>query len=346
MAKPKLGEKRWSKNLEKEIYISWKEKEVYRFNEDADKPVYSIDTPPPYVNTPVHIGQATTYVLMDMFARYRRMMGYNVLFPLGLDRNGLPIEMAVERKFNIKLKDVPREDFIEKCNTVLEESSLASTESFLHLGIGFNSWKLGNGLGDVYQTDSPDYRALTQETFIDMWQKGLIYEAARINNYCPGCGTTIADAEIEYVELSTTFNDIVFKVKETGEEIIIGTTRPELVCTCGMIIFNPADERYQHLEGMTALSPIYSKKIPIASHPMAEMEKGTGLVMMCSAGDTSDIRFFREMSLKPVIAINKEGRMTAKAGFLDGLAVAEARERMIEELRERGLLVSQKKVMH
>lgn len=346
MAKPKLREKRWSKDLEKEIYTSWKEKQVYRFDEDADKPVYSIDTPPPYVNTPVHIGQATTYVLMDMFARYRRMTGYNVLFPLGLDRNGLPIEMAVEKRFNIKLKDVPREEFIEKCNIVLEESSLASTESFLRLGIGFNSWKLGSGLGEIYQTDSPDYRALTQETFIDMWQKGLIYEAERINNYCPGCGTTIADAEIEYEELPTTFNDIVFKVKETGEEIIIGTTRPELVCTCGMVIFNPMDERYQHLEGMTALSPIYSKEIPIASHPMAEMEKGTGLVMMCSAGDTSDIRFFREMGLNPVIAIDKDGRMNANAGLLEGLAVAEARERMIEELRGRGLLVEQEKVMH
>jgi valyl-tRNA synthetase len=346
MAKPKLREKRWSKDLEKEIYTSWKEKEVYGFDEDADKPVYSIDTPPPYVNTPVHIGQATTYVLMDMFARYRRMTGYNVLFPLGLDRNGLPIEMAVERRFNIKLKDVPREEFIEKCNIVLEESSLASTESFLRLGIGFNSWKLGTGIGEVYQTDSADYRALTQETFIDMWKKGLIYEAERINNYCPGCGTTIADAEIEYEELPTTFNDIVFKVKETGEEIIIGTTRPELVCTCGMVIFNPMDERYQHLEGMTALSPIYDKEIPIASHPMAEMEKGTGLVMMCSAGDTSDIRFFREMGLNPVIAIDKDGKMNSNAGFLEGLAVAEARERMIEELRGRGLLVSQEKVLH
>lgn len=344
--KPRLKEKRWSKDIEKEIYTHWKESEVYRFDKESEKPVYSIDTPPPYVNTPVHIGQATTYVLMDMFARYRRMTGHNVLFPLGLDRNGLPIEMAVEQRFNIRLKDVSREEFLDKCKVVLEESTLASTESFLRLGIGFNSWRVGTGIGEVYLTDSEDYRALTQETFIDLWKKGLIYEAERINNFCPGCGTTIADAEIEYAELPTTFNEIIFRVKETGEEIVIGTTRPELLCTCAMVIYNPADERYQHLEGKTAITPIFNKEVPITPHPMAEMEKGTGLVMMCSMGDTSDIRFFREMRLTPVIAIDKDGRMNPNAGFLEGLTVEEARKRIIEKLRGEGLLVAQKEVLH
>lgn len=340
-----LKEKRWSKEIEREIYEEWKEKEVYKF-EKNDKPVYSIDTPPPYVNTPVHVGQATTYVLMDMFARFRRMIGYNVLFPLGLDRNGLPIEMAAEQRFDIELNGVSREEFIEKCNIVLEESSLASTESFLRLGIGFNSWKIGTGIGEVYLTDSPDYRALTQETFIDLWNKGLIYQDERINNYCPGCRTTIADAEIEYEDLPTTFNDIIFKVKETGEEIIIGTTRPELVCTCRMVIFNPEDERYRHLDGKTAITPIFKREVLMRAHPMADMEKGTGLAMMCSAGDTSDIRFFREMNLQPTIAINADGTMNVHAGFLKGLKVAEARERMIQRLKEEGLLVRQKKIMH
>ncbi|MFQ5801069.1 MAG: class I tRNA ligase family protein, partial [Candidatus Hydrothermarchaeales archaeon] len=287
MIEPRIKEKRWKKDFEKEIYETWKESGAYRFERNSARPVYSIDTPPPYVNTPVHVGQATTYVMMDMFARFRRMTGYNVLFPLGLDRNGLPIEMAVENRFNVRLCDIPREKFIDLCQKVLEESSAETQDSFLRLGIGFNSWEFGNDLGEVYKTDSPDYRALTQETFIDLWNKGLIYEAKRINNFCPGCQTTIADSEIEYKELSTYFNDIIFKVKETGEEIIIGTTRPELVCTCGMVIFNPEDERYRHLEGKTAITPVFEKEVPIRTHPMAEMEKGTGIVMMCSAGDTS-----------------------------------------------------------
>jgi valyl-tRNA synthetase len=346
MPKPKLKEKRWSKETEKQIYLQWKKDKVYAFQPELAKKVYSIDTPPPYVNTPVHIGQATTYVLMDMFARFKRMTGFNVLFPLGLDRNGLPIELAAEKKFNVKLTEMSREKFIDLCQQLLEESSLSSMESFLRLGIGFNSWDIGTGLGEIYLTDSPDYRALTQETFIDLWKKGLIYEDTRINNWCPGCQTTIADAEIEYKELPSAYNDMKFKVKETGEDIIVATTRPELIATCAMVIFHPNDERYQQLDGKTAVTPLYDKEVPIKAHPLAEMDKGTGLAMMCSAGDLSDIRFFREMKLKPVIAINADGTMNKHAGFLKGLKVAEARERVIEELRTKKLLIKQKKTMH
>ena len=116
---------------------------------------------------------------------------------------------------------------------------MESIESFQELGVSFNSWNKGNAIGEMYLTDSKEYRALTQSTFIDLWNKDLIYEDKRINNFCPGCGTTIADAEIIYAEKETLFTDIKFKIKETNEEIVIGTTRPELICSCGMIIFNP-----------------------------------------------------------------------------------------------------------
>jgi len=346
MREPKISGKHWNKDLESPIYESWKKKNRYKFNPNDKKPVYSIDTPPPYVNAPVHIGQSTTYILMDMFARFKRMTGYNVLFPLGLDRNGLPIEMAAEKKFKIRHDELPREEFIKRCKELLEKSSLASVDTFFRTGISFNSWNIGTGIGEIYLTDSDDYRRLTQETFIDLWNDNLIYEDERINNYCPGCKTTIADAEIEYKDIHTFFNDIIFKVKETGEEIEIGTTRPELVCTCGMVIFNPEDDRWKHLEGKTAITPIFEKEIPIKSHPMAEIEKGTGLVMMCSVGDLSDIRFFREMKLEPVIAINQDGKMNENAGFLKGLKVREAREKMIDELKNKSLLVEQKQVVH
>lgn len=340
---------RWDKEMEKPLYEEWKNKKLFAFNRknvDNGKELFSIDTPPPYVNTPVHVGQTTTYVLMDFFARFQRMIGKEVLFPLGLDRNGLPIEMGAEKKYNIKLCNVTREEFIKMCEEMLQEFSLQSVDSFLRCGISFNSWNVGNGIGDVYMTDSPEYRALTQETFIDMWNKGLIYEDERINNYCPGCGTTIADAEIEYAELPTMMNEIVFKVKETQEDVVIATTRPELVCTCAMVIFNPADDRYKYLEGKTAITPLFNKEIPIKASPMAEMEKGTGLVMMCSAGDTHDIQFFREQNLKPVIAINADGRLNEHAEFLKGLYVKEARKKMIELLKEKGLLKKQTSVLH
>ena len=346
MLEPKLKEKSWTKELETPIYKSWKDKQVYKFNEKSKKPLFSIDTPPPYVNAPIHIGQATTYILMDMFARFRRMTGHEVIFPLGLDRNGLPIEVAAEKKFNIKLSSLPRQEAIEKCKTILEESSSESTDTFLKLGISFNSWKKGNHIGAVYETDSPEYRTLTQDTFIDLWHKGLVYEDERISNFCPGCQTPIADSEVEYKDIQTFFNDVIFMVKETGEKIIIGTTRPELISTCGMIIFNPEDKRYHHLKGKTAITPIYHKEVPIQPHPLAQIDKGTGLVMMCSAGDLSDIRFFREMNLQPIIAIEKDGRMNKLSGLLEGLAVKEARKKIIETLKEKKLLTTQKQIMH
>lgn len=345
MKKPKLKSKRWDKSFEKPIYTNWKIQKTYSFKKD-NRPVFSIDTPPPYVNAPVHIGQVTTYNLMDMFARYKRMQGFNVLFPLGLDKNGLPIELAAEKEFKVKLTALPREKALELCSKILEKASLASVESFLRCGISFNDWNIGSGIGEIYETDSDDYRAMTQETFLELWNKGLIYEDSRINNFCPGCQTTLADSEIVYEERQTTFNSIIFKCKETGEDLIIGTTRPELICTCGMIIFNPKDERYKKLAGKTAITPIFEKEVVIKAHPLADPEKGTGLVMMCSAGDLSDIRFFREMNLKPVIAINKDGTMNEHAGFLKGLKVRDAREKIIEELKKKKLLVKQEIINH
>ncbi|MFH0949107.1 MAG: valine--tRNA ligase [Candidatus Aenigmatarchaeota archaeon] len=341
----KINEKSWDKNFEKPIYTEWKNSRSYMFD-DKKRKIFSIDTPPPYVNTPIHIGHAVVYTLMDMFARFKRMKGYNVLFPLGLDRNGLPIEMEAEKKFNVHLHEVERDKFLEMCKKILEESTSASEDYFLQLGISFNSWEVGDKIGDMYLTDSPEYRALTQATFIELWNKGLIYEDKRINNYCPGCRTTIADAEVDYRDIQSNFVKVKFKVEETGEEITIGTTRPELICTCGMVIFNPADNRYSHLEGKHAITPIFEKTVEIRAHPFADMEKGTGIVMMCSAGDSNDIRFFREMKLEPTIAINEDGTMNSNAGFLEGMNIKGARKKIIDELKNLGLVAGEQQIFH
>ncbi len=346
MLTPKIEEKAWTKELEVPIYKGWKTSKVYKFNKNTKKTIYSIDTPPPYINSPVHIGQATTYVLMDMFARFHRMIGDEVLFPLGLDKNGLPIEIAAEKKFNVKLTETPREKFIELCKKILDEAGSATIESFLRLGIGFNSFDKGEGIGEVYETDSNIYRALTQSTFIDLWYNGLVYEDERVSNWDTALQTTIADSEINYEDLPTLFNEIKFKVKETNECIVIGTTRPELISTCGAVIFNPEDKRYKHLKGKTAITPLFEKEVPIFSHPLADIEKGTGLVMMCSMGDLADVRFFREMKIKPTIAIEKDGTMNTNAGFLKGLKVKEARKKIIEDLKQKKLLVNQKQILH
>ncbi|MBT3405407.1 valine--tRNA ligase [archaeon] len=338
--------KNWSPEVEKEIVDKWKKAELFNFDKNTKKKIYSIDTPPPYINAPVHMGHAVTYAFMDMFARYKRMKGFEVLFPLGLDNNGLPIEMGAEKKYKISAFKMGREEFLGYCKKLIDECGVESIDSFARIGISFSSYKEGNFIGAVYKTDSPEYRKLTQATFIELFKKGLVYEDSRINNWDPKLRTTIADSEIEYKDLSSNFNDIKWKVKETGEEIIIGTTRPELICTCGMVIFNPKDERYKHLGGKTVISPIFEEEIKIKSHPLADIEKGTGIAMMCSAGDLSDIQFFREQGLEPRIAIGKDGRMNEQAGVLKGLKVREAREKIIELLREKNLLVKQEKISH
>lgn len=338
-------EKNWTIETEKKIISGWKKSELFRFDEKAKK-IYSIDTPPPYVNAPIHIGQAVTYCYMDFFARYKRMKGFEIIFPLGLDNNGLPIEMATEKKFGVNPFQIGRDKFIEYCKKLLEQAGVESIDTFEKLGISFTSYKEGNHIGSVYKTDSPKYRKVTQATFIDLFKKGLVYEDTRINNWDPKLQTTIADSEIEYKDIPSTFNYIKWKVKETGEEIIIGTTRPELICTCGMVIFNPDDKRYKHLKGKTAISPLFNKEITIKPHPLADIEKGTGLVMMCSAGDLSDIQFFREQNLIPIIAINKDGTMNDHSDFLKGLKVKDARKKIIDKLKEKKLIVKQESITH
>jgi valyl-tRNA synthetase len=343
---PRIAEKHWSRTHEPALYRKWKESGDHRFDPSSGKPIFSIDTPPPYVNTPIHIGQAFTYVMMDMFARFHRMAGDEVLFPLGLDRNGLPIEIAAEKKFGVRLTQTPRTQFLEMCKKVLEEASAASVDSFLRLGCSYSSWECGTRPGDAYLTDSPEYRALTQSTFLELFGRGLIYEAERINNYCPGCQTTIADAEIEYEEKESAMHEVRFGVKGTDETIVIGTTRPELIGSCAMVIFNPADDRYRHLDGKTAVTPVFNRSVPVKAHPQAQMDKGTGLVMMCSMGDLADIRFFREMRLEPLISIGADGRMNENAGPLKGLKVKEARKVVAQMLKDSGLHVKETRVVH
>jgi valyl-tRNA synthetase len=343
---PKIEGKRWEKEFEEPVRQKWRQAKTYLFNSKDNKPIFSIDTPPPYVNAPVHIGHATVYTIMDMIARYKRMTGFNVLFPLGLDRNGIPIEVTVEKKYNVSVMNTPRQKFIDLCEELLEKSSLESLDAFYKLGHSYNSWEKGEKIGNIYYTDSPEYRQLTQDTFIDMWKQGLIYKADRVSNFCPVCGTTISDADIIYRDIETLFNYIKFQVKNTDKNIIIGTTRPELLSTCEMILYNPEDERYQDLEGKVAVVPIYNKEVPIKAHPYAKMDAGTGLVMMCSYGDYTDVRFFREMKLKETIAIDADGKMNKNAGFLNGFKIEQARKKIIKEIKRQGLLDKQEKIMH
>lgn len=340
--KPKLREKRWSISKELELLELWEKEGIYRFNMDSDKPVFSIDTPPPYASGKPHIGFAYHYSAIDSIARYMRMRGYEVLFPMGIDRNGLPIEVQVEKKYNIRMFEYPREKFLELCKGLLDEYEHYILDLCRRLGFSMNSLDPK----EVYRTDSPEYRSLTQATFIEVFKKGLIYESYRPNNWCPRCRTTIADAEVEYRDGDTPFVYIKFRVDGEDRDIIIATTRPELLGACKAVLVHPEDERYRDLHGKYVIVPIYGRKIRVIPHKEVDKEFGTGAMMLCSFGDQVDVRLFRELQLEPVILINEEGKMTEEAGFLAGLPVREARKKIIEELKKQGYVVKIDTIKH
>jgi valyl-tRNA synthetase len=336
--KPIIREKRWDLGREKSLIPIWQKAGVYKFTRNTSKPIFSIDTPPPYASGKWHVGGATHYAQIDMTARYFRMRGYEVLFPFGVDRNGLPVEVEVEKLHNISAHEVPRNKFIELCRQFLDEVEHEIIDVARRMGMSCD-------LTPSYRTDSPEYRCVTQATFIELWKKGLVYEDDRPTNWCPVCRTTIADAEIEYFEIETDLYYIRFKL-ENGEDVVIATTRPELLCSCAAVIFNPSDTRYISLNGCYAIVPIYNKRVPITPNSYAKPEFGTGLVMICSFGDYSDIRLFRELQLKPVIAIDVNGRMNENAGPYQGLTVAEARQRIVEDLKASGIVVKVERIAH
>ncbi|MDD2678426.1 MAG: valine--tRNA ligase [Candidatus Nanoarchaeia archaeon] len=341
-----IEQKRWDVSFEEEIIDEWHRKKLYEFDKNSKKKVFSIDTPPPYINAPIHMGHAYTFCQMDMIARHKRMKGYEVLFPLGLDCNGLPIELQAEKKYNINIREVGREFFINKCKEMLDEASNVSSSGLKRMGISFNSFEESKKVGAKYLTDSDFYRSITQKTFKQIWDMGLVYEDDKPTNYCPVCQTTIANSEIDYKEGKAFLNDLIFKIKETKKEIIISTTRPELLSSCRAVIYNPLDKRYDSLKGMHAIVPIFNKEVKIIPHKSADMDFGSGLVMVCSFGDTSDIRLFIELGLAPIYSIDKFGKMTDKAGKYAGLKVKEARAKIIEDLKDAKLLKSQKEIVH
>ena len=336
---PKIDSPRWTHELEKSTIDAWHAGRAFSFDPSKPGEVYSIDTPPPYLTDKWHVGGAAHYAQIDMVARYKRLKGYNVLFPFGADRNGLPIEVVVERTKNVRAKDIPRAEFLKLCKEYLDSVEGDVLSQVRDLGMGMD-------LVNFYRTDSPEYRAVTQASFIEMWNKGLVYEDFRPTSWCPRCGTPIADAEIEYQDRPSSLTYVKFRVKETGKDVTVATTRPELLPACAVLIFNPDDERYMALEGLTAIVPLFGQEVKIVSHPVAKIEFGTGIVMMCSYGDLTDVRLFREMGLQARTTIDNEGNLTEAAGEFAGLPVAEGRRRVIEKLRKEGLVSKEENISH
>ena len=335
---PKITAKSWNPELEKDILIRWQKEKIYDFVPGDEN--FTIDTPPPYPSgRPWHIGAAVHYSQIDMIARTARMAGKNVYFPIGIDRNGLPVELYTEKKHNIRMRDTERGKFLDMCRESLDELESEMLLIMKRLGIS-------GDFENHYRTDSDEYRTLTQATFIELWKKNKIYIANRPNNYDWVSGTTIADAEITYEDLPTKLVYIKFKIKDSDRHIVIASTRPELLCSCKTIIVNPEDERYTRLIGKKAIVPITNAKVELRSHHSAQKEFGSGAVMVCSYGDQNDVALFRELGLDEVVAIGLNGKMTEVAGAYAGLKPKQARAKIIEDLKDGGHVEKIEEITH
>ncbi|MDP6741549.1 MAG: class I tRNA ligase family protein [Candidatus Thalassarchaeaceae archaeon] len=341
MAKPRINEKRWTIDLEKRIQGEhYADKQAYDnrygFNPNSGKEIFVVDTPPPYPSGTWHIGAVAQYSMIDVIARSQRLMGKEVYFPWGVDRNGINIEFTVEKNTGKKMKTYDRAEFLKLCQETIEEFTQAMRETASRVGLSCDFAK-------EYLTDSPEYRAITQAIFVDLFKRGEIVEDLRPNIYDPIEGTTIAEAEVERLQRMTQLVDVRWTT-ESGEDVIISTTRPELICACGVVVVHPEDARYSHLVGKQIHLPVEvagrTTSVEIQTHSSVKLEFGSGVLMVCSFGDQNDVAVFRELGLSPFQAIDLAGCMTEVAGPLAGMSVKDARENVIATLEAADRIVS------
>ena len=310
---------------------SW-DSSIYYFDWQSDKPQYIIDTPPPYPTGNFHIGNALNWCYIDYVARYKRMRGYNVMFPQGWDCHGLPTEVKVEEINHITKNQVPREEFRRLCEKLTEEAIERFHQSMGRLGLSID-WS------NEYVTMRPEYYVKTQTSFVRMHDRGQIYRDDHPVNWCPRCGTAIAFAEVEYDSRTTNLNYMRF-VSADGE-MQIATSRPELLPACVAVAVHPDDQRYQSFIGKKVRVPLFDYEVPVLADPVVDTAFGTGIVMICTFGDRQDVRWWMEHHLPLRQAIDREGRLTALAGPYAGCSVDQAKERIIRDMQKEGIVFKQ-----
>jgi valyl-tRNA synthetase len=326
---PMEAEKKWQEY--------WQKNDIYKYDPDSDKETFSIDTPPPTISGSLHIGHIFSYTQAEIIARFHRMQGKNVFYPFGFDDNGLPTERLVEKEENIRAQTLPRSEFIERCLKTTRKYEEEFKNLWLSMGFSVD-WSL------QYETINPRVRKISQKAFLDMAKCGKAYIKESPVLWCTTCQTSIAHAELDSTEKKTTFNYIPFKVGE--EELIVATTRPELLYGCVCLFINPEDERYIKYLGKTALVPLYNYEIPILSDEKASIEKGTGVVMCATFGDLTDAQWYEKHKLPYRKVIESNGKITEEVTFIGGLTAAAAREKIIELLKEGGLLKKSESLTH
>ena len=333
-----LDKKYNAKEKEEKWLNYWKDNGIYDFNID-EREVFSIDTPPPTVNGKIHIGHIFSYSQTEMIARYKRLMGYNIFYPFGFDDNGLPSERLVEKEQGKKAHEIGREEFSKLCYETTDKYEAEFQDLFSKMGVS-TDWNIH------YKTVSPSTIKISQRSFLDLINKGYCYHKESPTLWCNECLTSIAQAELETKTIKTTFNYIKFKTKETQEEFIIATTRPELLPAIVSVFVNPNDEKNKHLIGKTACIPIINIEVPIMADEKVAVDKGTGVVMCCTFGDQTDIEWWKKYNLPLKYIFTNNGRIIDSVPNYGGMKIKEARKQIIEDLQEGGFIVKIEELEH
>ncbi|HEX8068036.1 MAG TPA: valine--tRNA ligase [Thermoleophilaceae bacterium] len=369
---PRLPDKPRLDGLEEKWSERWESEGTYRFDRSRSREeIYAIDTPPPTVSGSLHVGHVFSYTHTDLIARFQRMRGREVFYPMGWDDNGLPTERRVQNYFNVRCdphlqyepdleveaggdgppRMVSRPNFVELCLRLTVEDEQAFESLWRHLGLSVD-WSM------TYTTIGEAAQRVSQVSFLRELEKGMIYRAAAPTLWDVGFRTAVAQAELEDREIGGAFHRLRFPVPGDGA-VEIETTRPELLAACVALVAHPDDERYRGLVGRTARTPVFGAPVPVHAHPLADPEKGTGIAMVCTFGDTNDVTWWRELGLpvRPVVApdgtiapaewgsdgfpTDDPGRAQGAYDSLTGARIEAARKRMVELLDGDGALVGE-----
>jgi len=364
--KPTLDgiEARWS--------AAWDTEAVYRFDRTRSRDdVFAIDTPPPTVSGSLHMGHVFSYTHTDTLARFWRMSGKAVFYPMGWDDNGLPTERRVQNYYGVtcdpsvpydhrftppfrgdppkdhKAVAISRPNFIELCNELTHEDEKVFEELFRRLGLSVD-WSL------LYTTIEEASRKVSQQAFLNNLARSEAYSQEAPTLWDVDFDTAVAQAELEDRERPGAYHQLAFHKSDGSGDIVIDTTRPELLAACVALVAHPDDERFQPLFGSTVRTPLFDVEVPILAHPLAQPDKGTGIAMICTFGDVTDVTWWRELQLPTRAIIGRNGRIISDApdaigspkgrenyAALAGKSVKQAQTIIVEMLRESGEMLGE-----
>ena len=350
----------------------WEDSHVFRFDRSKTRDeIFSIDTPPPTVSGSLHMGSVYGYVQTDTHARYRRMTGKEVFYPMGWDDNGLPTERRVQNYYGVRCDpslpydenfeapasphdppvSISRRNFVELCHILTDEDEQVFEHVWRTLGLSVDWTQTYATIDDLSQRTS-------QWAFLENLARGEAYSADAPVLWDVDFQTAVAQAELEEREKGGAYHKVAFH-RQDGQPIHIETTRPELICSCVALVAHPDDERYQTLSGSTVTTPLFGVEVPVLAHDLADPEKGTGVAMICTFGDTTDVTWWRELDLPTRAVVEPDGRFQEETpdwlhregagaySAIAGLFANQARRKMAELLSESGDLVGEpRQIMH